>query len=464
MKKSNLIKGSLLIMMALTLHACFVSKPYQKPKIETEDLFRKQTNVDSFSMAMLTWNELFTDPILQQHIQEAIAQNLDLKMAMQNIAMAEANLKQSKANYLPSINAVATQTHQELSRNSQFGRIFSGSINQYELSTRVVWEADIWGKISSMKKAALADYMASENARQAVQTEIVANVASLYFQLLALDAQTQMANKTLENRLASLEVIKALKQAGNVTEVAVQQTEAQLYTVQLVLEDLQYQVQVFENSFQLLLGKSGGTVARSSFDNQKMEAPIKTGIPTLLLSLRPDVKAAELNFRNAFEMTNVAKSFFYPSFTINATTGLQSLELEQWFSTRSLFANIITGLAQPIFNQRQNKTRLEVAKANQEQAYLNFQKSILVAGNEVSNSLASFENETKKLTIRKQQVESLNRAANYSDELLQYGMVNYLEVLVAKDQTLNAEIAYIDTQFQQWNAMIQLYKALGGGY
>ena len=195
-----------------------------------------------------------------------------------------------------------------------------------------------------------------------------------------------------------------------------------------------------------------------------MEAPIKTGIPTLLLSLRPDVKAAELNFRNAFEMTNVAKSFFYPSFTINATTGLQSLELEQWFSTRSLFANIITGLAQPIFNQRQNKTRLEVAKASQEQAYLNFQKSILVAGNEVSNSLASFENETKKLTIRKQQVEALNRAANYSDELLQFGMSNYLEVLVAKDQTLNAEIAYIDTQFQQWNAMIQLYKALGGGY
>lgn len=464
MKRNNLIKGSLLILMALTLHACFVSKPYQKPKVETDNIFRNQTDVDSFSMAMISWNELFTDPILQEHIQNAIQQNLDLQMAMQNINIAEANLKQSRANYLPSINAVATQTHQELSSNSQFGRIFNGSINQYELSTRLVWEADIWGKISSMKKAALADYLASENAKQAIQTEIVANVASLYYQLLALDAQIVMANQTLENRLASLEVIKALKQAGSVNEVAVQQTEAQLYTVQIVLEDLHYQVQVFENSFQLLLGKSGEKVARSSFENQKMDAPIKTGVPTLLLSLRPDVKAAELNFRNAFEMTNVAKSFFYPSFTINATTGLQSLEIEKWFSTKSIFANIITGLAQPIFNQRQNKTRLEIAKASQEQAYLNFQKSILVAGNEVSNSLASFENESKKLTIRKQQVESLNRAANYSDELLQYGMVNYLEVLVAKDQALNAEIAYIDTRFQQWNAMIQLYKALGGGY
>ena len=464
MKRNNLIKGSLLILMALTLHACFVSKPYQKPKVETDNIFRNQTDVDSFSMAMISWNELFTDPILQEHIQNAIQQNLDLQMAMQNINIAEANLKQSRANYLPSINAVATQTHQELSSNSQFGRIFNGSINQYELSTRLVWEADIWGKISSMKKAAVADYLASENAKQAIQTEIVANVASLYYQLLALDAQIVMANQTLENRLASLEVIKALKQAGSVNEVAVQQTEAQLYTVQIVLEDLHYQVQVFENSFQLLLGKSGEKVARSSFENQKMDAPIKTGVPTLLLSLRPDVKAAELNFRNAFEMTNVAKSFFYPSFTINATTGLQSLEIEKWFSTKSIFANIITGLAQPIFNQRQNKTRLEIAKASQEQAYLNFQKSILVAGNEVSNSLASFENESKKLTIRKQQVESLNRAANYSDELLQYGMVNYLEVLVAKDQALNAEIAYIDTRFQQWNAMIQLYKALGGGY
>jgi outer membrane protein TolC len=245
--------------------------------------------------------------------------------------------------------------------------------------------------------------------------------------------------------------------------VAVKQTEAQMYAVQIILEDLNFTIKILESSFNQLLGKPASTVARSSFDDQKIDAEIKTGLPSYLLSKRPDVVAAELNFRNAFELTNVARSAFYPSLTLNATGGFQSLELKEWFSTNSLFATLIGGLAQPIFNQRQNKTRLEVAKANQEKAYLMFEKSLLVAGKEVSDALASYNNETKKLSIRKNQVASLKDAANFSDELLQYGMVNYLEVLTAKDNALNTEISYIDNKYKQLNAVIALYKALGGG-
>jgi len=393
---------------------------------------------------------------------KAIQNNLDMKIALQNMAAAEATMKQGKAGYFPTVNGNATWTHQEISQNSQFGALFS-SIDQYELSAKLSWEADIWGKIRSNKRATAAKYLESAVARQAVQTELVANVASVYYQLLALDSQIKVVTTTLENRNESVEVIKALKEAGNVNEVAVKQTEAQQYAAQIILEDLKFNVKVLENTFNQLLGKAPNTVARGLFENQNIEAEIKTGLPTFLLSQRPDVVAAELNFRNTFELTNVARSSFYPSLTINATGGLQALELQEWFSAKSIFANVITGLTQPIFNQRQNKTRLEVAQANQQKAYLQFEKTLLVAGKEVSDALASYENETKKLEIRKKQVEALKNAADYSDELLQYGMVNYLEVLTAKDNALNTEINYIDNKFKQLNAVITLYKSLGGG-
>ncbi len=462
MKKQHIIKGSLLVFIMVLAQSCFVAKDYQKPSINTDNLYRTTQVADSNSLGKVTWDKLFTDELLQKHIGEAIQNNLDMKIALQNMAAAEATMKQGNAGYLPIVNGNATWTHQEISENSQFGRLFS-SIDQYELSARLSWEADIWGKIRSNKRAFAAKYLESAVARQAVQTELIASVASIYYQLLALDAQINVVNTTLENRNTSVEVIKALKEAGNVNEVAVKQTEAQQYATQIILEDLKYTVKVLENTFNQLLGKAPNTVARSVFENQQMNAEIKTGLPTFLLSQRPDVMAAELNFRNAFELTNVARSSFYPSLTLTATGGLQALELKDWFNTKSIFANVITGITQPIFNQRQNKTRLEVVQANQQKAYLQFEKSLLIAGKEVSDALANYENETKKLEIREKQVVALKNAADYSDELLQYGMVNYLEVLTAKDNALNTEINYIDNKYKQFNAVIMLYKALGGG-
>lgn len=462
MKKQHIIKGSLLVFTMFAVQSCFVAKDYEKPEVKTDNLYRTEQIADSTSLAKMSWDKIFTDELLQNHINEAVQNNLDMKIALQNMAAAEAAMKQGKAGYLPTVNGNATWTHQEISQNSQFGRLFS-SIDQYELSAKLSWEADIWGKIRSNKRASAAKFLESAVARQAVQTELVANVASIYYQLLTLDAQVNVVTATLENRSTSVEVIRALKEAGTVNEVAVKQTEAQQYAAQIILEDLKYNVKVLENSFNQLLGKAPNTVERGLFENQNIEAEIKTGLPAFLLSKRPDVVAAELNFRNTFELTNVARSSFYPSLTLNATGGLQALELKDWFSTKSLFASIITGLTQPIFNQRQNITRLEVAKANQQKAYLQFEKSLLVAGKEVSDALANYENETNKLVIRKKQVEALKTAADYSDELLQYGMVNYLEVLTAKDNALNTEINYIDNKYKQLNAVITLYKALGGG-
>lgn len=443
------------------MQSCFVAKDYEAPQVTTDKLFRTEST-DTTSLAMVSWDKLFTDAILQQHINEAIQNNLDLQIAIQNIAAAEATMKQGKAGYLPSVTGNVIYTHQEISKNSQFGGAFS-TLDNHELSAKLSWEADIWGKIRSTKRGTIAQYLQTSAAKQAVQTELIANVSSLYFQLLALDAQIVVVTNTMDNRTQSVDVIKALKQAGNVNEVAVKQTEAQKYATEIILKDLQYNRKITENAFSILLGKSSGEVTRSTFESQKIDANVSAGLPVYLLSKRPDVVAAELNFRNTFEQTNVARSYFYPSLTINATGGLQSLDLKEWFSSRSLFANVITGLAQPIFMQRQNKTRLEVAKANQQKAYLQYEKAILVAGKEVSDALASYENETDKLVIRKNQLDALSTAADYSDELLQYGLVNYLEVLTAKDNALNTEISYIDNKYKQMNAVILLYKSLGGG-
>lgn len=462
MKKPYIIKSVLLLASIFLLQSCFVAKNYEAPKVTTDNLYRTELSKDSTSIAMLSWEELFSDALLQGYINEGLENNLDMKIALQNITASEAMMKQGKAGYLPTLTANATWTHQETSENSQFGRLFS-SIDQYELSGKLSWEADIWGKIRSNKRASFAQYLQSQAAKQAIQTQLVANIASLYYQLLATDAQIQVVTQTIENRNTSVEVIQALKKSGSVNEVAVQQTEAQKYATEIILKDLEYNRKVLENSFNQLLGKAPGVVSRSTFEEQKIEADVSVGLPAYLLSKRPDVVAAELNFRNTFELTNVARSYFYPSLTVNATGGLQALELKDWFNTKSIFANIITGLTQPIFNQRQNKTRLEVAKANQQKAYLQYEKALLVAGKEVSDALASYENETDKLSIREKQLEALTNAATYSDELLQYGLVTYLEVLTAKDNALNTEINYIDNKYKQMNAVISLYKALGGG-
>lgn len=455
-----------LVLASAVMQSCFTAKTYQKPQLNTENLFRNnQDATDSISLASLSWDKLFTDPILQQHIKTGLQNNFDVRIALQNIAAAEATMKQGKAGYFPTLSVGADWTHQELSRNSQFGALLSDrSVDQYQLTANLSWEADIWGKIRSNKRATNATYIQTVAATQAIRTKLVSDIASTYFQLMALDAQLKVVDSTLGNRTKSIEVIKALKEAGNSNEVGVKQTEAQLYTTQLIAEDLKTNIVILENTLSILLGQSPQNIQRSTLENQSVTADIKLGIPSFLLSKRPDVVAAEYNLISNFELTNVARSNFYPSLRLTATGGLQTIDIQEWFSANSIFANIVTGLTQPIFNQRQIKTRYEIAKANQQKAYLQFEQSLLTAGKEVSDALQQYNNETTKLDIRTKQVDALKQAAGFSDELLTYGLANYLEVLTAKDQALNTELNLIDNKFRQYNAIILLYRALGGGW
>ena len=464
--KNKIYKIVLLTVIATLIQSCFVAKEYERPELKTANLYRNAVvTTDTASLAAISWDKVFTDPLLQKYISKGLENNLDIRIAMQNLVAAEATMKQGKAGYFPTLTATTDWTHQTISKNSQSGTFLRNlNVDQYQLSGNLSWEADIWGKIRSNKRAANAAFLQTTAANQAIKTELIASIATLYYQLLSVDAQIKIAEKTLINRDKSVETIIALKKAGNVTEVGVKQTEAQKYATELIIADLKNSTVVLENTLSTLLNDPTAVIERATFESQNLQPAITLGVPASLLRNRPDVIAAEYNLITNFEMTNVAKSGFYPSFRVTASGGFQSIDLKKWFSANSLFASVITVLTQPIFNQRQVKTKYEVAKANQEKAYLQFEQSLLIAGKEVSDALAQYNNETYKITIREKQAEALSKASQFSDELLNYGLANYLEVLTAKDAALNAELSLADNKFQQYKAIVQLYKALGGGW
>ena len=465
MKQFKILKLSAILLVFLSLQSCFVAKEYNRPDniVETEYYRTDQLPQDSLSMASVSWKNIFTDSQLQEYIEEGLQNNIDIRIAIQQISIAEAYLKQGKAGYFPTLNGNATYTRQELSENSQFGGQFS-SLNQYQVSGGLSWEADIWGKIRSNKRAFQASYLQTVAAHKAVKSRLIANIASTYYQLLALDEQIRITEETIETRNNSLETTEALKEAGNVTEVGVKQTEAQLYTAQAILIDLKNEARLLENTMSILLGSPMKEIKRGKLENQEIYTELKTGVPSQLLRNRPDVIAAEYNLINAFELTNVARSNFYPSFTVTATGGLQSLDIDDLFSASSLFATITGGLMQPIINGRKIRTQYEVSQAQQEQARLDFKFAVLNAGKEVSDAMYSYEAATEKIQVKEKEYEAYSLSTDYSEELLNNGLANYLEVLRARENALNSSLDLVNAKNSQLQAIVNFYEALGGGW
>ena len=465
-KNILLNKIVLLVLAASALQSCFVAKNYERPEFqETTNLYRTDNlPKDSISMADISWKDMFTDTYLQEYIEEGLQNNLDIRVAIQQIIAAESYMKQGKAGYWPSISANASMTHQEFSKNSQFGSFFDGTLQQYEVTGNLSWEADIWGKIRSNKRAGEANYLQSVAAHQAVKTQLVSSIATTYYQLLALDAQLEVTKQTIEARESSVTTIQALKEAGQVNQVAVDGNIAQYNNAKALLVDIEVAIFKTENALNLLLGRTAQEIPRTSLDDQNLETDIKLGVPATLLSNRPDVMTSEYALISAFEMTNVARSNFYPSLTITATGGLQSLQLDELFNVNSLFANIVGGLAQPVFNKRAIRTQHEVALAQQEQALLGFKKSLLIAGNEVSNALYDYNAQTQKFEFRVKEVEALRQAETNSEELLINGYATYLDLLTARQSALSAELNLVDNKLEQLLSVVNLYEALGGGW
>jgi NodT family efflux transporter outer membrane factor (OMF) lipoprotein len=461
-------KYILMVIAAVLLSACSITKKYERPAtLATDKLYRDQASADSTTIANMPWQSVFKDEKLNALIQKGLNNNLNLKNAIENIIQAQASLRQSKLAYYPTLNLEGSVNRNKQSKaglNFPPGIDINTLTTTYRLGLSTSWEADIWGKLSSSKRAALASYLATDAAKQAVQTQLIADIANNYFLLLAYDKQLKITEETLETRVKGVETIKALKEGAIVTGAAVVQSEANLHAAEVLIPDIKRSIRETENALNILLGQAPAPIERGELETQTVPENLAVGLPSQLLQNRPDVREAEYNFRVAFESTNLAKTYFYPSLTLTASGGFSNLELKDFF-TNSIFYSIIGGLTQPIFNQGLNKMRLTTAQSQQLQAYNNFQQSLLVAGQEVSNALYSYEMAVDKQESREKQIAALEKAVDFTQQLLEYSSAtNYTDVLTSEQNLLSAQLSGINDNLQKLQAVVNLYRALGGGW
>jgi NodT family efflux transporter outer membrane factor (OMF) lipoprotein len=442
--------------------SCSVTRPYQVPVTKMQDLYRDQSSTDTTNFASLHWTEVFSDTLLRNLIQEGISNNLDLKIAYSRIEQAQAYFEQSRLAFLPNISSGANELIGKQSNNKT---TTSSTANRlYQVSVNASWEADLWGKLKSSKRAMLASLLQNEAYSRVVQTNLVAGIANYYYSLLGLDQELKITEQSVNNWISTVAVMKALKEADVVTEAAVVQSEASRYAVEVTIPDLKQSIRQVENSLSILLGRVPGSIKRAEFFQRESWAFQGIGIPAQLLGNRPDVQEAELNFRYNFELTNVARTYFYPDLVISASGGFSALTVATLFSPTSLVGNIAGGLTQPIFNQGINRTRLKVAQAAQQQALLTFQNVLLTAGQEVSDDITAYQSSLEKTNLRDNQITNLEKAVEYTQLLVRNSSANYTEVLTAQQSLLSAQLNQVNDQLQQFGAMVNLYRDLGGGW
>ncbi len=456
------------LIVLVTITSCGTTlQHYERENPYSLERYRNSKAVDSTTIASINWRDFFKDPILIQHIDTALVYNLDLLRAQKNLGIAQSLVKQAKAAFLPSINGNVQAGYTRPSGESFNGKNLPDdtSFSDFSLGVAFNWEVDVWGKISSQKKAAVAQYYQTENAQRLIQSQLVNAVTNYYYTLQSLDAKKAIILTTIENRKESIEATQALKEAGSLTEVSVKQTEAQYFSSQAILLDIEYQINLTENALSVLLGKAPQHIERSDFPQTILEEEVlKTGFPIQLLNNRPDVLLAEYSLVQAVELTNVAQASFYPSLTITGSGGLNSENFSDLFNANALFGNIAGGLLQPIFNQRGLRTQKEVRQYEQQIALLDYKQNVLTAYQEVSNELSGMTNSKEKIVFKEQEKEALDKSLEYSELLLQQGFVNYLEILRARDLVLNAELEIIDLKLNQLSSYSNLYRALGGGW
>ena len=437
------------------LSGCSVYRKYPRTAEVDRNLYGKEySSEDSTSIATLSWKELFTDNCLQRLIDTALVRNTDLGTARLRVEQAEAALLTARLSYLPSVNVGV--------EGGLTG--WDGSTAKtYNINGAASWEIDIFGKITAAKREAHASLEKSYAYRQAVQTQLVASVASTYYTLLMLDEQIIITEQTLQSWERTVSTLRSLMRAGKANDAAVLQAEANRATLEASLLSMRKSLKETENAMCLLLAQIPGSVERGKLAGQTFPDSVSIGIPVQLLANRPDVREAEMSLAKAFYATNVARAAFYPSVNLSGSAGWTNngggvvLNPGQWL------LNAIGSLTQPLFNRGTNIANLKIAKAEQEIAALAFQQKLLAAGSEVNNALVALQTARERLAINSQSVVSLQEAVRKTELLMRHSSVNYLEVLTAQQSLLDVQKSLAQDKFDEIQGIISLYHALGGG-
>jgi multidrug efflux system outer membrane protein len=457
--------------LLVVLNACSISKDIAKPVGLAPDHFRNEMVADTAGIGEIPWKDFFTDPSLQKLIDSAIVKNYDMQVALKNTEAAQLVLGQTKYAYLPSVNLQAGVTVNRPSDNSlnglSLGQFLGRSyLEDYTTSFGVSWEADIWGKIKNKKAAALAEYLQTNEAVKAVQTNIVAGIANGYYTLLMLDAQLDVAKKNVLLNDSTINMIRLQYQAGQVTGLAIQQSEAQRLSALQLVPQIEQEIAIQENAISLLTGIFPQRTQRNILmEEVAVPANVATGIPSQALGRRPDVKRFELELIVANARTGIAKANMYPSVSITAASGVNAFKAANWFSIpASLFGTIAGNITAPLFQRKELETKYKLMEVEREKNVIQFRQAVLYAVGEVSDALVKVEKLKQQQTITSARRDTLQNSILNARLLFKNGMATYLEVLSAQANALQTELEVYTIKKAQLSANINLYRALGGGW
>ena len=449
-------KFIILTTTAAMLSSCGIYTKYKPAETVPDSLYGEKIEVaDTLNFGNSDWKEVFTDPHLQTLIEQALQNNTDYQSAQLRIEESKATLLASKLAFLPSF-ALAPQ-----------GTISSfdsqKATKSYQLPVTASWELDIFGRMRNSKKQAQALYAQSIDYKQAVRSQLIASVANTYYTLLMLDEQLALSQETETAWKETVDAARALMDAGQYNEAGVSQMEATYYSVQTSVIDLKEQINQTLNSMALLLAETPRNYERGKLADQKMPEDLSVGVPLQMLSNRPDVRSAERSLEAAFYVTNQARSAFYPSIVLSGSAGWTNAAGSIIVNPAKFIATAIGQLTMPLFNRGQNIAQLRIAKAQQEEASLSFQQTLLNAGAEVNDALTAYQSSKSKTELYQKQVTALEKTVTSTSLLMEYGTTNYLEVLTARQSLISAQLTQVSNRFTEIQSVISLYQALGGG-
>jgi multidrug efflux system outer membrane protein len=460
------MKQLMFLTIAVLLAGCAVGPNYKRPAVNVPTDYRDSMPAQTAATPSLgneNWWQVYQDPVLEQLIHTALQQNYDVRIAAARVLEAQAQVGITRANQFPSASLGAGLSSEQ---NAKVSNLFPAyQVNDGELNLSVIWNLDFWGKYRRQTEAARAQMLASEWGQRVVMSSLVANVATTYFQLRALDSELEIAKRTLGSRRQSLQLTHVLATHGSATDLDLSQSEQLVYTASEIIPDLERQIRQQENQLSILLGQNPGPISRGR-PLTELPAPesVPAGLPSELLERRPDVREAEENVVAANAQIGVAKAAFFPSISLTGTGGLASNALNRFVSAPSETWNAGLNITQPVFEAGRLRSGLRLARAQHQEAVLSYQQTLQNALEQVSNSLIA----TQKDREFREQQEMLTAATLRTDQLSEVlyknGGASYLQVLTAETNYFSAELNLVQAQLNERLALVELYQSLGGGW
>lgn len=462
--------------LAAILASCNIPKVVQREEKKNTPASFGNGSSDTTNSAAIQWRQFFTDQNLVNLIDTALKNNQELNITLQEVEIARNEIRMKQQALLPSVTLGGSVGVEKVGRYTSQGagdatteikpgKEMPDPLGDFRIAAVANWEVDIWKKLRNSKKAAITRYLSTEEGKNFVITNLIAEIADSYYELLALDNQLEIVHQNIDLQKNALEIIKVQKEAMRATELAVQKFQAEVFKTQSLEFDILQQIKETENRINFLLGRFPQDIPREKNFIALVPTPVHTGIPAQLLGNRPDIKQAELDLSAAKLDVKVARAEFYPSLGISAGVGFQAFNPAYLLrAPESILYSLAGDIAGPLINRNAIKAEFLNANARQVQALFNYEKTILNAYLEVSNNLSGISNLEKSYNLKSQQVDALTRSIEVSGDLFKNARADYLEVLMTQRDALEAKLELIETKQQQMSAVVQVYRSLGGGW